>query len=185
MFQKKKVHGFIISDKQPYNKRNLSETNKFTASIHAFHARLKWLKPEFKPDLPESGRLAGLSDTGSQSRTCSFGKQLVSPCQIYPAHQCALKHHIHCQFINCFILHNGSAICKASVWDSRHWTCVVSCLISGSQAENLPVEDGNQRLRFTPTPEWDCQGRLDTQGAAEEKTIYWFVIMLMCLEWGV
>lgn len=99
MFQKKTVHGFIISDKQPYYKRNLSQTNKFTVSVHAFHSRLKWLNPEFKSDLPDSGRLAGLSDTGSWSRTCSFGRQQ------HPAHHwniIATANKLH--FKNCIII---------------------------------------------------------------------------------
>jgi len=35
--------------------------------------------------------------------------------------------------INCFILHNESVICKASVWNSRQRIYVVSYLIFGCQ----------------------------------------------------
>lgn len=157
------MHGFIISDEQPYTKRSLSETNRFTASINAFHSRLKCLNPEFKSDLPDSGRLSGLSDTRSWSWTCSFAGFSPPVCTeaSYPLPV----------VINCFISHNGSAICKGSVWNSRHWVCVVSCLISGCQAENIPVEERSQRLRFTPAPEPDCHDRLDTKCAADDKTI--------------
>lgn len=71
--------------------------------------------------------------------------------------------------INCFILHNESAICKASVWNSKQWIYVVSYLIFGCQAKNLSGEDGSQRLRFTQIPEQDCYDRLDINCVTEEK----------------